>query len=339
LRAVLGPTATGARVSLAMPTAEELLADILSLHVQDDEASPVLAVDRLGAGYRSLLRLAILRTYADLSEQTRPGVFLIEEPEAYLNPHLRRFFATTLNKLAARGNDVLLTTHDPAFVSIADYRSVIRVAKHEGRSVVYRCTARLDFSYERVAAKLRRAGNAEVLFAQKAILCEGQDDAAATRALLDRLGIDPDSRSISVVDCGSRDNLPDYVTLLDELHIEPLVITDGDATTIKTKTDGTAKKVKAVEDAAAGRMFRFTDDIETALGTTKRGRDNTAHLVGLIEALDLDALPEEHEIVKLTEKLRQFCGPVIPDPSAADAEPAKPGPAAPASSASSAPAG
>jgi hypothetical protein len=31
LRAVLGPTATGAAVSLSMPTAEELLADILAL--------------------------------------------------------------------------------------------------------------------------------------------------------------------------------------------------------------------------------------------------------------------------------------------------------------------
>ena len=305
------PTATGAQVRLAMPTAEELLADILMLHVQDDEASPALAVDRLGAGYRSLLRLAILRTYADLAEDTRPGVFLIEEPEAYLNPHLRRFFATTLTRLAERGNDVLLTTHDPAFVSIADYQSVIRVAKDEGRSVVYRCTSSLDFSYERIAQKLRRGGNTEVLFAQKAILCEGQDDAASVRALLDRLGIDPDSRSISVVDCGSRDNLPDYVRLLDELHIEPLVVTDGDATTCQTDA-GTAEKVRTVEEAAAGRMYRFTEDIETALDTTKRGRDNTAHLVSLIETLDLDALPEEHEIGGLAQALTEFCGPPVP---------------------------
>lgn len=314
LRAVLGPTAMGAGVSIALPTAEELLADILRLHVQDDEASPVLAVERLGAGYRSLLRLAILRTYADLADETRLAVFLIEEPEAYLNPHLRRFFATTLTKLAEAGNDVMLTTHDPAFVSLADYRSVLRVAKHEGRSTVYRCTVQLDFSYEKVAQKLRRGGSAEVLFAQKAILCEGQDDAAATRALLDRLGIDPDSRSISVVDCGSRDNLPDYVGLLDELHIEPLVITDGDASKLKPEDD-TTKKVEAVEKAAGERMFRFTEDIETALSTTKRGRDNTAYLVGLIEALDIADLPDEHEIGQLARTLMRFCGPAVPDQS------------------------
>jgi hypothetical protein len=43
-------------------------------------------------------------------------------------------------------------------------------------------------------------------------------------------------------------------------------------------------------------MFRFAEDIETALGTSKRPRDNTAHLVSLLEQLDMDQLPGEHEI-------------------------------------------
>jgi len=307
LSAVLGPTATGAAVSLAMPTAEELLADILTLHVQDDEASPALAVERLGDGYRSLVRLAILRTYADFAQQTRPAVFLIEEPEAYLNPHLRRVFSATLTNLAELGNDVMVTTHDAAFVSVADYPSVLRVAKEKGCSKVYRCTAQLDFSYERVAEKLRRGSSAEVLFAQKAILCEGQDDVAVTRTLLDRLGVDVDSCSISVVDCGGRENLPDYMKLLDQLHIELLVVTDGDASKIAEKDDRTAQNVEAVEKAAAGRMFRFAEDIETALGTTKK-RNNAANLVGLVEGLDLDHLPAEDEMAQLAQAVMRFCG-------------------------------
>jgi predicted ATP-dependent endonuclease of OLD family len=289
-----------------MPTAEELLADILTLHVQDDAASPVLAVERLGDGYRSMVRLAILRTYADFAEQTRPAVFLIEEPEAYLNPHLRRLFATTLRSLAELGNDVMVTTHDAAFVSVADYPSVLRVAKEAGCSKVYRCTAQLDFSYERVAEKLRRGSGAEVLFAQRAILCEGQDDVAVTRTLLDRLGIDVDGCSIRVVDCGGRENLPDYIQLLDQLHVELLVVTDGDASKIAAE-DRTAQNVKAVEQAAAGRMFRFAEDIEAALGTTKQ-RNNAANLVALVEGLDLDHRPPEDEMAQLAEALTRFCG-------------------------------
>jgi len=304
-QAVLGPSAAGAEMSIALPTAEELLAEILSLRVQDDAASPVLSVDRLGSGYRSLLRLAILRTYVELAEDTRPAVFLIEEPEAYLNPHLRRFFGTTLRLLAERGNDVVLTTHDAAFVSLPEYRTVLRMAKTGGRSFVYRCTDPLDFSYERLAQKLRRGGNAEVLFAAKAILCEGSEDVAAARALLERLKIEPDSLNISVVDCGGRDTLPDYVRLLDALSIELLVITDGDKA--KAAKDGsTKKKVEAVERAAKGRMFRFVEDIEDALGCEKQ-RDNAAQLVSLVEALNLADLADGHEMNKLVAALTGFC--------------------------------
>lgn len=308
LRSVLGPTAAGAAVTVAMPTAEELLAEILSLRVQDDAASPVLAVDRLGDGYRSLLRLAILRTYVDLASEARPAVFLVEEPEAYLNPHLRRHFAGTLRTLAERGNDVLLTTHDAAFVSLCDYPTVMRVVKTGASSRTHRCTASLDFAYERLVQKLRRGGNSEMFFAAKVILCEGQDDVAAIRALLERREIDPDALNVSVLDCGSRDNLPDYVRLADELHIDALVITDGDASKAK-QDDGTAKKVAAVEAVASERMVRFEEDIETALDTTKRSRDNLAHLLELIAGLDLDDLADDHEISVCVAALMAFCAP------------------------------
>jgi len=309
LRVVLGPNAAGAEVTIALPTAEELLAEVLSLRVQDDGASPALSVNRLGDGYRSLLRLAIMRTYADLAADDQPAVFLIEEPEAYLNPHLRRFFAGTLHKLAELGNDVLVTTHDAAFVSLPAYPTVIRIAKRGASSHGYRCTAALDFSYEKLAQKLRRGGNSEVFFAAKAILCEGQDDVAAVRALLDRRGGDPDAFNISVLDCGGRENLPDYLRLLDELHIDAFVITDGDASKIQDN-DSTAKNVAAVEAAAAGRLFRFSEDIETALGTEKRGRgENLVHLVTVVETLDSDRLSAGSEIGSCIAALEAFCRP------------------------------
>jgi predicted ATP-dependent endonuclease of OLD family len=204
---------------------------------------------------------------------------------------------------------VLVTTHDAAFVSLPDYRTVMRIAKSEASSSAHRCTAALELSYERLAQKLRRGGNSEVFFAAKAILCEGQDDVAAVRAILERYEIDPDAVNISVVDCGSRDNLGDYVRLLDALQIEAMVITDGDASKVK-KNDSTAKSVAAVEEVAAGRMFRFREDIETALGTEKRAHGgNPAHLVALVEALHFDDLDEGDELRGLADALKQFADP------------------------------
>ncbi|MFI4989805.1 MAG: hypothetical protein ACHQHO_02660 [Solirubrobacterales bacterium] len=113
---------------------------------------------------------------------------------------------------------------------------------------------------------------------------------------------------MSILDCGSRDNLPDYVRLADELHIDALVITDGDATKAK-ENDGTAKNVAAVEAVASGRMVRFQEDIETALKTTKRSRDNLAHLLEVIGGLDLDDLAYDHEISVCVAALMAFCVP------------------------------
>ena len=67
-------------------------------------------------GYQSLLRLAILETFAELDQAESPSNSLVEEPEAYLHPHFRRFFRTLLARLAERGHDVVCTTHDPALV-------------------------------------------------------------------------------------------------------------------------------------------------------------------------------------------------------------------------------
>lgn len=127
--------------------------------------------------------------------------------------------------------------------------------------------------------------------------------------MLDRCSIDPDALNISVLDCGGRENLPDYVRLLDELRIDAFVITDGDAAKIKDN-DSTAKNVAAVETAAIGRMFRFAEDIETALGTEKRARgENLAHLVAIIEALDMDQLLAQSEIAGFIAALQGFCSP------------------------------
>jgi predicted ATP-dependent endonuclease of OLD family len=209
--------------------------------------------------------------------------------------------------LAEQGNDVVVTTHDPAFVNLAQSPTVARVAKHDGRSVVYRSEDPLDFSYERVATKIRRGGNAEVLFAARAVLCEGPSDLAVIRALLDASGLDPDSLNISVIECGGRDQIPDYVRLLDALHIPLLVVSDGDAG--KAEADEqTRRKVERLAEVAGDRHFVFTEDIETALGCEKRA-DNAQHLLSMTANLNLPSLPAEHEIAKLVVALKGFCAP------------------------------
>jgi len=67
-------------------------------------------------------------------------------------------------------------------------------------------------------------------------------------------------------------------------------------------------------------MFRFAEDIETALGTEKRGRgENPAHLVALIEALDVDQLSAQSEIASCIATLDGFSSPTSRDAPEASA--------------------
>ncbi len=312
LGALLGPEAGGAVIKVALPTAEDLLADALRLQVQDEADGPIVPVGQLGSGYQSLLRLAVLRTYAELATDERKAVFLVEEPEAYLNPHLRRHLRTVLGDLAAAGHDVFVTTHDPAFAPLTEYTTILRLAKDAGTTRWFRCEETLEFSYEAVAQKLRRGGNAECLFATNVILCEGQDDVAAVRVLLEKSGVDLDARSVSVLDCGGRENLPDYIRLLDALDIDLFVVSDGDATKAKRKPE-VSKNVEKVRAAAGERLFLFEEDIEHALRLEKKGRSNLEQIVDAVGALDLDKLDPADPVRAVRDALVAFLGSVRAD--------------------------
>lgn len=304
LGTLVGPESRGATVGVALPSAEELLAESLSLEVQDEPGGPAVHVDRLGAGYRSILRLAVLRSYAELAGEDRKAVFLVEEPEAYLNPHLRRHLREVLDSLASAGHDIVLTTHDAAFAPLTAYRTILRLARRAGKTETFRCGDRLDFSYEGVAQKLRRGGNAEALFATRVVLCEGQDDVAVVRTILSREGADLDAASISVLDCGGVGNLPDYIRLLDALDIDRYVVSDGDGSKAAENPD-VATRVDTIKSLAGARLFLFAEDIEHALQTTKQ-RDNVSHLISLVEGLDLASLAADSEIRCLRDGLVEF---------------------------------
>src|SRR5262249_59854686 len=85
----------------------------------------------------------------------------------------------------------------------------------------------------------------------------------------DRMGIDLRRRNITVADCGSRDNLPDYVWLCAQLGLKYLAVMDADA----SKPDA-LPKAQAVRDAAGaclgGDLVEFPENLETTFGVLKQ---------------------------------------------------------------------
>jgi len=90
-------------------------------------------LDDLGQGTQRIIVASILKAYIDILVEKKkhvekPILILLEEPEIYLHPKLKKTLNATLGKIAEQNNhQVIITTHDPyfAYTNLKDEGSVI----------------------------------------------------------------------------------------------------------------------------------------------------------------------------------------------------------------------
>lgn len=207
---------------------------------------------RFGHGLQRSFLLVILQELAALEQQTedseKPTLILgIEEPELYQHPPQARHLATELRALADSGNQVLLTTHSPYFVSGETFEEVRLIRKVSATGASY-CTS-TDFSrYAKrissatgkapekpTAAKARllaalRPEAAELYFCQKVILVEGLEDRAYITAALHLEGKWNVVRrsGLHILSCDRKSNILQLLCVSQELKIPYFVIFDAD---------------------------------------------------------------------------------------------------------------
>lgn len=184
--------------------------------------------EEVGAGVQSALGVAIARAYAEIVRQ--PLVLALEEPELYLHPHGCRHFYRLLQELTRTGLQVLYTTHARAFISAGDFESLHIVRKTDGPTAVtsgrtYVPLAGVDPL--RIQSKFNERLN-ELFFSLAAVLTEGDPDEIACRCAMDRLGVDLDRRSISILALGGKDEIAVVSHLLVALGIPVFALLDED---------------------------------------------------------------------------------------------------------------
>jgi predicted ATP-dependent endonuclease of OLD family len=113
------------------------------------------------------------------------------------------------------------------------------------------------------------------------LLTEGQDDKAVFGEVLAKRGLECDAESISIIDCGSKGQITDYIRLLNALHIQCFTIFDTD---LHGGTSKTTQKITQELNHDPKRYHALPDSLETALHTTKADR-NTQHLLSVIVPL------------------------------------------------------
>jgi energy-coupling factor transporter ATP-binding protein EcfA2 len=254
-----------------------------------EEPIPQVPIEFAGAGAWEALVLAYV-----LGRQTSSFIFL-DEPAVALHPNLQRKLMNHLLSLSAQ---VVVVTHSPYLFPL-DGDGNFRVVRFDRDDNSATLTYAVDDSVMlKIVPKLRQSGNEMVVFASAAILGEGTHDQAAVRTVAECRNVDLDGSNIAVIDCGSRNNIPDYVHFCDELGLPFLAIQDADAS-----NKGAAKSAQAVRDAVTdsknGMIFEFPENLESTLGGADK---NTEKIIDAVRST-LSAAEVPLDIEKLCEAI------------------------------------
>jgi ABC-type cobalamin transport system ATPase subunit len=277
-------------------TIQDWLAQQLAASFASDSGGTITPLDRMGAGWQALVRVAALDVLGTYSEVLKDRVVLLfEEPETYLHPHLRRRLRDVLGELAAKGWVVVAATHSSEFVHFGATQQIQRLWRTGGSVVGGSLSASTVAKRTQLQAKLDEHGNHEFLFANRVIFVEGKDDLFAVRTVLQKRNEDLDGRSVSVVSVGGVENLPEYARLATQLKIPWCAITDEDI-----QDDGTVKpKTEQVRNTLANRatgfdlLLQWQNSLESVLGKAT-GKARPDWQAENIEPLSWPSLEQSH---------------------------------------------
>ena len=224
-------------------------------------------LSRFGHGLQRSYLLALLQELAGTDAADGPTLILAcEEPELYQHPPQVRHLAAVLNTLSRGNSQVIVSTHDPRFVSGEGFEDVRMVRKDSGSpcsSVSYLSFAEIAHSVsvatgqhptkpEGALAKVHQAlqpGLNEMFFTRRLILVEGLEDIAYLLAYLNLLEKSESYRRMGchIVAANGKSELLQPLVLAKHMNIPTYLIFDADV----DKPDRNGSQAKHEKDNKA----------------------------------------------------------------------------------------
>jgi predicted ATPase len=158
-------------------------------------------------------------------------LLLIEEPELFLRPQAQRYFYRLLRDFSLAGNQVIYSTHSPAFLNVTRMEELVFVERlpATGTHALQPEPVSADEDF-RVMTEFD-AARSELFLAHAVVLVEGLTEKLVLPFVFAALGHDVDREGISIVECGGKPNIPLFARICKATGVPFLVVHDSDRKT------------------------------------------------------------------------------------------------------------
>ena len=235
--------------------------------------------------YRNLI-FEIICEIAAQSEKAKRAILedtilIYEEPELYLHPQREKELFHCLSSICKLGGQVYVTTHSSNFVSLDHYRSICIIRKEKKCGTkAFQFRGKLFHDDEIKNFNMNywiNPDRSELFFAKKVILVEGQTDKIVLGYLAKRLGIF--KYDYSIVECGSKSLIPQFVKLLNIFSIPYIAVYDKDNHLWRSpeELENSNRKNQTIQNCInknIGSYVEFENDIEEEIYSENRERKN-----------------------------------------------------------------
>lgn len=199
----------------------------IRLSVNDGVETPL---ENKGSGLQSLIMIELFKFYCKVFNQS--SLLILEEPELFLHPHAKRMLSDILEDFITGGkNQIIITTHSEEFIHNIDIENINVIRKTVDGTKKSRINKQ-DYGDGKELQKLKielQHKNAEMFFAEKVILVEGEEQILIPEIVKKIYGKNVlNNNDISIIKVGGKSYFNIYRKVLDDLNIKNYIIADYD---------------------------------------------------------------------------------------------------------------